>query len=67
VVAVTNEIPKVYEVEKIKEKVIQVCQVVELPVNIPVLVKVNNVVESIKEKVVEVPVIQQEIVQIPVM
>ncbi len=67
IVTVTNEIPKVYEVERYHEKVIQVPQIVELLVNNPVVVKVNQVIEAIREKIVEIPVIQQEIVQVPIM
>jgi hypothetical protein len=37
-----------------------------LPVNNPVVVRVNQVIEAIREKVVEIPVIQQEIVQVPI-
>lgn len=42
-------------------------QIVELPVNNPVVVRVNAVVESIKEKAFEIPIIQQQIVEVPTM
>ena len=54
-----------YEIERLNEKVIQVPQIVELPVNNPIVVRVNSVVESIKEKAFEIPIIQQQIVEVP--
>jgi hypothetical protein len=44
IVAITNEIPRVYEIERLNEKVIQVPQIVEMPVNIPYIVKINQIV-----------------------
>lgn len=54
-----------YEIERLNEKVIQVPQIVELPVNNPIVVRVNSVVECIKEKAFEIPIIQQQIVEVP--
>ncbi len=59
IVAITNETPRIYEVERLFEKVVQVPQIVELPVETPVFVRVNTVVESFRERVVEIPLIHQ--------
>jgi len=44
-VTINNDVPKVYEIQQLEEKVVQVPHIVELPVEIPVVVKVNNVVQ----------------------
>jgi len=64
-VVVTNEIPRVYEIERYNEKVVQVPQIVELEVNNPVMVKCNQIVESIIERAYEIPIIQEKIIEVP--
>lgn len=51
VVAVNNDVPRVYEVERYHEKVHQVPQIVELFSEVPVIVKIPQIVESIVERV----------------
>ena len=49
-VTINNDVPKVYEIQQLEEKVVQVPHIVELPVEIPVIVKVNNVVQEFRDK-----------------
>jgi hypothetical protein len=59
VVVVNNDVPRIYEVERLFEKMVEVHQIVELPIETPVLVRVNQIIESIREKPIEIPIIHQ--------
>lgn len=52
--------------ERIQEKVVTVPQIVELPIEIPVITRINQVVESIRERPIEIPLVHQEIKEVQI-
>jgi hypothetical protein len=59
-----NEIPRIYEVEKIVEKLVPVPQLIELPVEVPIIVYINQIIEAIREKPFEIPIIHESIKEV---
>lgn len=56
------EVPKVIEVEKIIERMVEKHQIVELETIVPQLVQVNKVIKEYIEKIVEIQV-REEIIK----
>jgi hypothetical protein len=65
VVCLTNEIPRVYEIERLNEKIVEVPRIVELEVSNPVIVKVSQIVEVIRDRPIEIPIVHQEVIEVP--
>jgi hypothetical protein len=59
VVSVTKEIVRIEECERLMEIIVSVPQIVELPIEVPYIVRVNQVIEVFRDRVVEVPLIHQ--------
>ena len=64
-VTINNDVPRVYEIKQLEEKIVEVPHIVELPIEIPIIVKVNNVIEQIVERPVEIPIIHETIKEVP--
>lgn len=50
-------LPKIHEVERVKEVMVEVPKFIEIERVVPQLVRVNNYIQNIVEKIIEVPMI----------
>lgn len=56
--------PKIHEVEKITEMVIEIPKIIEVEKIVPQLVNVNRYIQNIVEKIVEVPIIVEQVKEV---
>lgn len=61
----TNEVPKIVEVEKVIEKLVPVVEVKEVEKVNNVVVPLVKEVEKVVDRRVEIPMIQERIVKVP--
>lgn len=54
IVQVIHEVPKIYEVEKVIEKCVEVPRFIEITAKEPVIITNNKIVDRIMEKVVQI-------------
>lgn len=74
IVSVIHEVPKIYEIEKVVEKPVEVPRFIEITAKEPVMITNNKIVDRFvdklvhttcfEEKIVEVPTVQEKIVTI---
>jgi hypothetical protein len=50
IVKVPYEVTKIHEVERLEEKIVQVPQIVELPVDNYIIIRTNNVIEAFRDR-----------------
>ena len=58
---VNNEVPKIYEVEKVVEKVVEVPKFVEITTKEPIFITTNQIVDKIVEKPVHTNTVDESI------